>query len=59
MSGGQVGEEGPGLGKGPPETRVGRAAAAGQVGVEQRIRLEAQRVDLAPVLSLPSLPWRE
>lgn len=45
MSGGQVGQEGPGLAKDPPETSVG-TAAAGQVGVEQRIRLEAQQSDL-------------
>lgn len=32
---------------------MGRAAA-GQVGVQQRIRLEAQHMDLAPVVSLPS-----
>lgn len=46
MSRGQVGEEGPGLTKDPPETSEGAAAAAaGQVGVE-RIRLEAQQREI-------------
>lgn len=55
MSSGQVGQEGPGLTKDPPETSVG-TAAAGQVGVEERIRLEAQQRDLISSLAL-QLPF--
>ena len=52
MSGGQVGQEGPGLTKDTPETSAGPAAAAGQVGWNRELDQKHSRVIYSSLLTL-------